>query len=233
MQQSNEFENAISVEFPLRGEWMAPNTPGTKIPSHGSDQLGQRYAIDLLQVDWVRGGVHFYDASKLRYFLFGVPLKKNFCWGQNVFAPCDGKVVECKDGLKERNPVHFVSDIFVVLKNAFFTNIEKYGLHPFVGNYIIMECENNIYAFFAHLQKGSVNVSVGENIRKGQLLGKVGHSGNSTGAHLHFQLMDSSNLLEAKGIPFVFEKYEVYREDTWEYVYNGVPTNKDRIKFNW
>ena len=48
----NEFENALVLEFPLRGEWMAPNTPGKKIPSHGTDQLGQRYAYDFWQVDW-------------------------------------------------------------------------------------------------------------------------------------------------------------------------------------
>ncbi|MBP1762425.1 MAG: family metallopeptidase, partial [Firmicutes bacterium] len=42
----------IIVEFPLRGEWLSPNTPGTKIPSHGTDQLGTRYAYDFIQVDW-------------------------------------------------------------------------------------------------------------------------------------------------------------------------------------
>jgi len=227
---SNELDNAVSVEFPLRGEWMAPHTPGTKIPSHGSDQLGQRYAFDFLQVNWNKKGVHYYDASKLRYLLFGVPLEKNYCWGQNIYAPCEGKIVECKDGLKERNPVHLVSDLFVVLKNAFFGDLKN--LHPILGNYIIMECENGIYAFFAHIKKDSIKVSVGDNIKKGQILGQVGHSGNSTGAHLHFQLMDSINLLEAKGIPCVFEKYEVYSGNSWEYVYNSVPTNNDRIRYN-
>jgi len=39
--------DAIIVDFPLRGEWVAPNTPGSKVPSHGTDQLGQRYAFDF------------------------------------------------------------------------------------------------------------------------------------------------------------------------------------------
>ncbi len=59
-----EIENAVVVDFPLRGEWMAPNTPGKKIPSHGTNQLGQRYAIDLLQVDWEKSGMHFFNTSK-------------------------------------------------------------------------------------------------------------------------------------------------------------------------
>ncbi len=36
----NEMHEPILVEFPLRGEWLAPNTPGTKIPSHATDRLG-------------------------------------------------------------------------------------------------------------------------------------------------------------------------------------------------
>lgn len=228
----NEFDNAISVAFPLRGEWLAPHTPGTQIPSHGKfgDQLGQRYAFDFLQVNWTKKGINFFDASTFRYYVLGVPLEKCFCWGKDVYAPCNGKIVRCEDGLKERNPVHLVSDMFVVLKNAFFGNLKN--LHPILGNNIIMECENGVYAFFAHLKNNSIKVSVGENIKKGQVLGQVGHAGNSTAPHLHFQLMDSSNLPEAKGIPCVFEKYEVYRENSWEYVYNSVPTDKDRIRFN-
>jgi hypothetical protein len=228
----NVFENAISIEFPLRGEWMSPNTPGSKIPSHGSDMLGQTYAFDFLQVNWDKKGMHFYDASLLRYLLFGVPLKKNYCWGQNIHAPCDGKIIKCEDGLKERKITHLVSDLCVVLKNAFFGNLNK--LHPILGNYIIMECNNNVFAGFAHLQNGSINVSEGEIIKKGQILGKIGHSGNSTGAHLHFQLMDNSNILEAKGIPCVLEKFEVYNNESkiWETRKNSIPKNSERFRYN-
>ena len=51
----NEFENGLVLEFPLRGEWNAPHTPGTKIPSHGTDLLGQRYAFDFWQIDGKTG----------------------------------------------------------------------------------------------------------------------------------------------------------------------------------
>ena len=225
------FDNAISVEFPLRGEWLAPHTPGTKIPSHGIDMLGQTFAFDFLQVNWNKKGMNFYNASTLRYLLFGVPLSKNYCWGQNIYAPCDGRIIKCEDGLKERKITHLVSDLCVVLKNAFFGNLNK--LHSILGNYIIMEC-NNVYAGFAHLQNGSVNVSVGENIKKGQILGKVGHSGNSTAAHLHFQLMDNANILEAKGIPCVFEEIEVYNKELniWEKRINSIPKNDERFRYN-
>ena len=57
MERRNEMIEAhepIIVEFPLRGEWLSPNTPGTKIPSHGTNHLGTRYAYDFIQVDCVK-----------------------------------------------------------------------------------------------------------------------------------------------------------------------------------
>ncbi|MFW6287520.1 MAG: M23 family metallopeptidase [bacterium] len=226
----NELENPVVLKFPLRGEWMAPNTPGKKIPSHGTDQLGQRYAYDFMQVDWEKKGMIFYKTSKLRYLIFGVPLKKCYCWGKKVYAPCDGKIVVAKDGYNERRIVHLLSDMFVVLKNAFTFNPEKTGFQPAFGNYIVMECEDGVYAFFAHLQKKSITVSEGDTIKKGQVIARVGHSGNSTAPHLHFHLMDSINFMKAEGIPCVFDEYELYQKGNWETVRNGVPTDRDRIR---
>ena len=62
---------------------------------------------------------------------------------------------------------------------------------------------------FAHLQPGSVSVAAGQRVRAGDLLGRVGHTGNSTSPHLHFQLMDSADLLQAHGIACAFTAYEV------------------------
>ena len=228
----NEFDNAIVVEFPLRGEWMAPHTPAKKIPSHGSDQLGQRYAYDLWQVDWKTDKSKFFDGNTFQSNFWGILLEKCYCWGKEIYAPCDGKIVEAQDGYKERHIVRFVTDIFVILRNALTFNPQKHGWQPALGNYIIMECAENVFAFFAHLQNGSVAVTLGEEVKKGQVLGKVGHSGNSTAPHLHFHLMDNADLLKAKGIPCVFEKYEVLQGEQWETITNGVPSDKDVIRFN-
>lgn len=62
-----EMSNPIIVEFPLRGEWLSPNTPGTKVPSHGTNQLGTRYAYDFIQVDWNRIGNPAYRVGLMQY----------------------------------------------------------------------------------------------------------------------------------------------------------------------
>ena len=46
-----ELEGARIVDFPLRGEWRAVHTPASRIPSHGTDMLGQRYAFDFMRLD--------------------------------------------------------------------------------------------------------------------------------------------------------------------------------------
>lgn len=226
------FDDPVIVEFPLRGEWMAPNTPGKKIPSHGTDQLGERYAFDFLQVDWARTGRPFYQTNLLQYLFFGVPLNKCYAWGQEVYAPCDGEIIKAEDSYKERQIVNLFSDLSVALKNANVFNPEKDDIQTVAGNYIIMKCSDHVYAAFAHLQKGSITVAVGKSVKKGDVLGKVGHSGNSTAPHLHFQLMNSSDLLSAKGIPCAFEQYELFQDGEWKTVYNSVPANTDRMRFN-
>lgn len=223
------YKNTLIVEFPLRGEWIAPNTPAKMVPSHGTNELGQRYAYDFVQLE-DKG--RFYRANKLRYLLFGVPLNICYCWGKEIYAPCNGKIIESKDGYKERHRVHILTDILAIYKNSLTFNLKKKGFQPVVGNYIIMECDSNVYAFFAHFQKDSIAVSVGENVQKGQFLGKVGHSGNSTEPHLHFHLMDNSDLTRAKGISCAFEKYEVLQDGEWKTVRNSIPSDKDRIRFN-
>lgn len=66
---------------------------------------------------------------------------------------------------------------------------------------------------------------------RGEVIGRVGHSGNSFAPHLHFQLMDSRSVATANGLPCAFEEYELFKNNKWEKVTNGIPTNKDRIRF--
>jgi murein DD-endopeptidase MepM/ murein hydrolase activator NlpD len=59
------------------------------------------------------------------------------------------------------------------------------------GNHVEIEHViggEKVTSTYSHMQTGSVQVSVGEKVTVGQLVGKVGSTGNSTGAHLHFEI---------------------------------------------
>ncbi len=221
----------IIVDFPLRGEWTTPNTPGHKIPSHGTDQLGQRYAYDFMQIDWSSGkGFKFFSKSNFIYYAKGIALKESFGWSIPFYAPIQGEVVDMADGYRERDPVHLIKDMFIVFKNAFtLSGKNNHDLIPAIGNFIILK-GNDTYAFFAHARCGSIKVKVGDVVEIGQQLAEVGHSGNSTAPHLHFHLMDSSNLFNAKGINCCFREYETYTESGWKKVKQGTPKFRERIR---
>lgn len=222
----------VTIEFPLRGEWQAPNTPGTKIPSHGTHQYGSTYAYDFIQVNWEKWGHPAYRSNVLKYLLFGLPLSNYYGWGQAIYAPLDGIVVMVEDGCVERARTHFFKDMANANKNANHFDIEKENIQNVAGNYVIMEIGKQVYAVFCHLQQGTITITKNQFVHKGEIIAHIGHSGNSFLPHLHFQLMDSSNIATAKGLPCAFEELEIYSHGQWKKVVNVIPTSKDRIRFN-
>jgi len=221
----------ISVKSPLKGEWMVLNSPGTKVPSHGTDYFAQTYAYDLLQVDWNHKPVKFYKKSTLNYILGKVHLEDCYCYGKPIHAPISGTVIEALDGYPERDPVQPLHDISVAFKNAWFFDPQKQSIQEIAGNYIIIQGDET-WASLVHMKKGSIKVKKGDKIKSGDLIGNIGHSGNSTAPHLHFQLMDGPDPITAKGIPCCFREYELFHNNKWITIKNGIPKNKDRIRFN-
>ena len=224
-------EAPIVLELPLRGEWMSPNTPGSRVPSHGTDRLGERYAYDFLQVDWERNGHPFYNVSPLRYLLFGTRVEDCYCWGKEIYSPCDAEVVDAADGWEDRHRAYLLVDLFIAIKNALFFNPQTDAIQRVAGNYVVLKYADNVYVAFAHLQKGSLSVQMGSRVKKGQVLGRVGHSGNSTAPHLHFQLMDRRDIRVANGVPCAFHDYQAFRSGGWENVRVGMPLAMERIKY--
>jgi len=82
-------------------------------------------------------------------------------------------------------------------------------LDTVAGNYVIIEHERGRYALYAHLQPKSLRVKVGNHVRRGQVLGRLGNSGNSDAPHVHFHLCDASSALGCEGLPYVIDRFEV------------------------
>lgn len=62
------------------------------------------------------------------------------------------------------------------------------GKTPSMGNYVQIKHNDGAVSIYMHMKRGSVTVQVGDKVKRGQRLGFMGNTGNSTGAHLHFGL---------------------------------------------
>jgi hypothetical protein len=218
-----ELDDPVVVELPLRGEWSVERTPADRIPSHGTDLLGQRYAYDLVRTD------HLHPAGTLRGLVLGGRTRDSYGWGQPVHAALDGVVVQAVDGVAERQWLHLVRESWMAVKTT--VAFARRGLDParLAGNHVIMETAGT-YALYAHLAPGSVAVTRGQQVRAGAVIGRVGHTGNSTAPHLHFHLMDSADPLQARGIPCAFAAYLAERDGQWRRVERGIPHRRERIR---
>lgn len=225
-----ELDDSVVVEFPLRGEWSVERTPAHRIPSHGTDMFGQRFAYDLVRTDH-RPGFHLHPAGTLRSYLIGGRARDFYGWGQPVHAASGGEIVEAVDGVPERQWLHPACESWLALKNAYALGLARRRFDParLAGNHVIVRT-GGTYALYAHLAPGSVAVTRGQEVRAGELIGRVGHTGNSTAPHLHFHLMDSADPFRAKGIPCAFAEYLVQRGRQWERVERGIPRRLERIR---
>ena len=176
---------------PLSGSaWVAFNSLGSEdhrralVPVDGRFRIAQRYAID-----WMRLGP---DGR-----LFRADGKSNddfYGYGADVLAVADGRVSDLKDGLPENVGSNEASTRNITLDNL-------------VGNYLILDLGDGRFALYAHLQPGSLKVRLGQQVRVGQVLARLGNSGNSDAPHLHFPLMDSNSPVGAEGIPYELDSF--------------------------
>jgi hypothetical protein len=185
--------DAIVLSPPLRGDrWL--NADGccaiigphrfTLLPINGMERAPEHFAIDFVQLD-AQGRLYVGDLKNLHSWPF---------YGAEVVAAAPGAVVEVVNDLPDQVPGQLPPD--ATIETA-------------AGNHVIIDMGDGRFALYAHLVPGSVEVSVGAVVSRGQRLGLLGNSGNTDGPHLHFQVMDSPSALNTTGLPFVF--------DTWEF----------------
>jgi murein DD-endopeptidase MepM/ murein hydrolase activator NlpD len=59
---------------------------------------------------------------------------------------------------------------------------------------------------YAHIIPGTITVKAGEQVHRGQVLGRLGNSGNSSEPHLHLQVCDAPSFLICEGVPMEFKR---------------------------
>lgn len=75
------------------------------------------------------------------------------------------------------------------------------GTSSLLGNHVIVEHEDGSFAAYAHIRRGSVAVTEGDDVEAGQQLAEIGSTGNTSEPHLHVQMMDRKAPAAAAGMP--------------------------------
>jgi murein DD-endopeptidase len=187
-------EQPVALNAPLRGgPWVALYDPlmlgGHRTSIYtldGHARIPARFAID-----WVKLAE---DATHARGD--ATSIANWYGYGSEVLAVADAIVAEAVDDMTE-SPTLSASEAPLALENA-------------SGNSITLDLGSGRYAFYEHLEHGSITVKRGERVKSGQVIGRLGNSGSSSsGPHLHFHIADARTELAAEGLPYVFRNFEV------------------------
>jgi murein DD-endopeptidase MepM/ murein hydrolase activator NlpD len=179
---------------PVRdGVWIMFNGPDSRhhhwravFGDQGVPRIGQRFAADWLKLN--ADGVFFTGTGKRN--------EDYPCFGEDLVAMADGVVVLARDGLEDINP-----------GEAPHTE-DWQTANDIGGNHVLLSIGGGLYIFYAHMQKGSIVVREGEVVRRGDVLGKLGNSGNSDAPHLHLHVMSGQRALHDVGLPYRLAAYE-------------------------
>jgi hypothetical protein len=174
------------------GGWVATNGccgnsshRGAMMAVGGRLNASERFAIDFVRLDTTADGVVTFHGDGSRnedYLAYGAPL----------LAVADGTVVSVLSDVPDSTPQHAPTDL------AF----EQLG-----GNHVILDIGDGNYVYYAHMIPGSATVKVGDTVTRGQVIGKLGNSGNSSEAHLHLQVTRAPLPLSADNVPYEFDRF--------------------------
>lgn len=165
--ETDQQQTETTFKLLFRGEWFVFWGGHHVMNNYHYEHESQRYAVDLVQMK--DGYTH---QGHLMYN------ESYYAFGQDIIAAAEGKVFMSENDIADNTPVGV-------------TNEDQ----P-MGNYVIIDHGNSEYSIYAHLKQGSVIVKAGDQVSQGDLIGLCGNSGNSTEAHLHFQVSDNPDLFE-------------------------------------
>ncbi|MFE6075483.1 M23 family metallopeptidase [Paenibacillus sp. NPDC057886] len=159
-----------AFQFPMKGEWFVFWGGNDVMSNYHYEHETQRYALDIVRT---KEAFSYNGDAKVNenYYAFGEPL----------YAAADGTIVEIKNDIPDNTPGVM--------------NPEEPA-----GNYVVIDHGHGEYSITGHIKEGSVAVKKGDKVKQGDLIGELGNSGNSSEAHLHFQVSDGPDLFNSRAI---------------------------------
>ncbi len=154
------------------------------LPVNGRVWIAQRYAVDWEQID-SEGRIYHGPQDKDESYNI---------YGKEAIAVADAKVASITDKYPSQTPGKYPVNI----------TFEEAD-----GNSVVLDLGGGRYALYAHLQKGTIRVHPAETVKRGQVIGLVGNSGNSLVPHLHFHVMSTVTPLASNGLPYEIDSFRV------------------------
>lgn len=189
--------NTTQMILPFTGEWFVFWGGDTKEQNYHVAYRPQKNAFDIVMVDENNRSFKTNGRTNEDFYAFGQPL----------IAPCDAEVVSVTGGVKDNIP-------------------GEMNPAQVAGNSVVLKTAANEYLLLAHFKLNSIRVKTGDSVKKGQLLGLCGNSGNSSEPHLHFHIQDKENMLGSTGVKCYFERILVNGAEKKDYS----PVKGERIK---
>ncbi|RXZ81148.1 M23 family peptidase [Paenibacillaceae bacterium] len=164
-----------SYALPFKGEWLVFWGGKNELVNYHYAYESQRYALDLVKSE---------NGSTFK----GDPADNNsyYAFGEEVVAPADGTIIDVRSDVPDNVPG------------------EMNDKQP-EGNYIVIDHGDGEFSFTAHFKQNSIVVEAGQQVKRGELLGLCGNSGNSSEPHIHFQIADRPDGEDGTVIPVKFD----------------------------
>ena len=177
-------KSAIDLNFPLdQGVYIVGHGGSNPLINYHNVHDIQTYALDISKLNFLGiRALGIYPSELEKYAIFG----------DNLYSPCDGRILKVDKGYEDLEP-------------------PKRGEgHP-AGNHVVVQCEDAEITL-AHMKENSIVVDTLDTVEVGDLLGKVGNSGNTTEPHLHIHAVK-----DGKGIPVTFNnRFLVRNSIVWK-----------------
>jgi Peptidase family M23 len=181
---------AIVIRPPFAGDGWLVTSACCKPNVHRDERIAINGArietAETFAIDWGKvKGDRLFDGD-------GKTVEQFYGFGEDVLAVADGTVVSIHDGMSDATPV-----VAMIPKST-----ADYG-----GNNVMTEIAPNVFAWYAHLRERSIAVKVGDAVKAGARIGKLGNTGPSEGPHLHLGLLDKPDPIAGRSLPFVFDSF--------------------------
>lgn len=209
----------VALELPVKGSWLIVQGQKNDNITHktGGDV---EYALDFNKADKYRETRANETSMKTLVNEDGSYQSENqtlynadmYSWGEPVYAVADGEVIQAINN----HPDHEMGNIDPTQNQ----------------NQLVIKHSENLYSFYAHFQEGSLTVEIGQMVKKGQMVGRVGNSGPSSGPHLHFHITKffDPTTEDRFSMPVVFSKYKVVVGNKKIPVKVGVPMEGEIVE---